>query len=64
VKKYKEFPFVTKSTSGGYYYGIVYTPEVNDLFYKTEMHRTQYDAYVELANEIDEFYEKSELHRR
>ena len=64
MKIYKNFPFVTKSTKGGWYYGIVYTPEDNDMFFKTELHRTQYDAYVELANKIDEFYVKSEQPKR
>jgi hypothetical protein len=64
VKKYKEFPFITKLTKGGWYYVIAYTPEEDDIFFKTEMHRTQYDAYVELANKIDEFYVRSKQPKR
>ncbi len=59
MKKYKEFPYAIKSTKYENYYGIVYTPDGKDLFYRTEKHLTEYQVYVELTNKIEEFFDES-----
>ncbi len=60
MKKYREFQYAIKATKDGWYYGIVYTPDGNDLFYRSKEHRTEYNTYVDIANKVEEFYEKSE----
>ncbi len=61
MKKYKDFPFAIKPTKHENYYGIVYTPDGKDLFYRTEIHLTEYQVYIELTNTIEEFYDESGL---
>jgi hypothetical protein len=60
MKKYKEFQYAIKPTRNGQFYGIVYTPDGKDLFYRTEKHLTEYQVYVELTNRVEEFLKKSE----
>jgi hypothetical protein len=59
VKKYREFQYAIIPIPGGWYQGIVFSPDGGERIYQSKNHRSEYNAYIDIANKIDEFHLQS-----